>query len=84
MHITTTVSCNKVCYKSIKGGLFCGNIQSLILMLSFLGPTEREILENLDVVEHALPIEKMKMAYSDLNTAKNLILIRCNAKLATV
>jgi len=53
-------------------------------MLSFLGPTEHEILENLDVVEHALPIEKMKMAYSDLNTAKNLILIRCNAKLATV
>lgn len=46
-------------------------------MPSFLGPTEREILENLgDVVEHALPIEKMKMAYSDLNTAKNLILNR--------
>jgi len=47
MHITTTVSCNKVCYKSFKGGLFCGNILSLILMPSFLGPTKREISENL-------------------------------------
>ena len=36
---------------------------------------ERDILANLDdIVEHALPIEKTKMAYSDLNTAKNMIL----------
>ena len=64
-----------VCCKSIKLGLFCDNILLLILWLSFLGPTEHDLLANLDDVEkHALPIEKMKMAYSDLNTAKNMIL----------
>ena len=40
-----------------------------------LGPTEREILANFeDIVEHALPLEKMKNAYSNLNSAKNIIL----------
>ncbi|XP_068738440.1 uncharacterized protein [Montipora capricornis] len=44
---------------------------------SMSGPTERDILANLDeIVEHALPILKMKKAYSDLNTAKNMILNR--------
>lgn len=43
----------------------------------FVGPTEREILHNIeDIVEHALPLEKLKKAYTDLNTAKNLILNR--------
>ena len=41
------------------------------------GPTELEILQNIeDVVHHALPVKKMKDAFSDLNTAKNLILNR--------
>ena len=45
--------------------------------IAFLGPTERDILANLDeIVDHALPILKMKKAYSDLNTAKNMILNR--------
>ena len=49
MYITTTASCNDV--------TCCGNILSLILMLFFLGPTERENLANLDdIVEHSLPI----------------------------
>ena len=46
-------------------------------LITFSGPTERNILANLDdVVEHSLPIEKMKKTYSDLNTAKNMILNR--------
>ena len=45
-------------------------------LITFSGPTERNILANLDdVVEHSLPIEKMiQKTYSDLNTAKNMIL----------
>ena len=43
-------------------------------LITFSGPTERNILD--DVVEHSLPIEKMKKTYSDLNTAKNMILNR--------
>ena len=46
-------------------------------LITFSGPTERNILANLDdVVEHSLPIEKTKKTYSDLNTAKNMILNR--------
>ena len=38
---------------------------------------ERNFLASLDdIVEHSLPIEKMKKKYSDLNTAKNRILNR--------
>ena len=38
---------------------------------------ERNFLASLDdIVEHFLPIEKMKKTYSDLNTAKNMILNR--------
>lgn len=44
---------------------------------SMSGPTEREILHNIeDIVDHALPLEKLKKGYTDLNTAKNLILNR--------
>lgn len=48
-----------------------------VASVTFLGPTERDILPNIDdVVEHALPVDKMKNAYSNLNSAKNLILNR--------
>lgn len=41
------------------------------------GPTELEILKNLEeIVELALPLDKLKKAYTDLNTAKNLVLNR--------
>ncbi|XP_068699580.1 uncharacterized protein [Montipora foliosa] len=44
---------------------------------SMSGPTELEILKDLDeFVEQALPLEKLKKAYTDINTAKNLILNR--------
>ena len=47
----------------------------LYVSVAFSGPTERDILANIDdIVEHALPIEKMKNLYSHLNTAKNFIL----------
>ena len=47
------------------------------IIFIFIGPTEHEILQNIeDIVEHALPLEKLKMAYTDRNTAKNLILNR--------
>ena len=48
------------------------------------GPTEREILQNLEeIVELALPLDKFKKPYKDVNTAKNLILNRvtfCQAR----
>ena len=51
-----------------------GNKLQLIL---FVGPTEQEILNNIeDIVEQALPLDKLKKGYSDLNTSKNLILNR--------
>ena len=41
------------------------------------GPTEMQILQNIeDIVHHALPVKKLKDAFSDLITAKNLILNR--------
>lgn len=40
-------------------------------------PTELEILRELEViVEQALPLEKLKKTYKDLNNAKNFILNR--------
>ena len=48
------------------------------------GPTEREILQHLEeIVELALPLDKFKKPYKDVNTAKNLILNRvtfCQAR----
>lgn len=45
--------------------------------LLFVGSTEFEILQNLeDIAEQALPLEKQKKLYTDLNTAKNLIINR--------
>ena len=49
----------------------------------FVGPTERDILANPDeTVDYFLPIEKMKTTYSDLNSAKNMILnhITCHSR----
>lgn len=41
------------------------------------GPTELEILGHLEeIVELALPLDKFKKPYKDVNTAKNLILNR--------
>ena len=38
---------------------------------------ELAILHNIeDIVHHALPVKKVKDAFSDLNTAKNVILNR--------
>lgn len=48
-----------------------------VIAFIFIGPMEREILHNIeDIVDHALPLEKLKKGYTDLNTAKNLILNR--------
>ena len=45
--------------------------------LFFSGPTELEILQNLDeIVEQALPLDKLKNASSDVNTAKNFVLTK--------
>ena len=47
------------------------------MLIHVVGPTELEILKDLDeFVEQALPLEKLKKAYTDINTAKNLILNR--------
>lgn len=44
---------------------------------SMSGPTDREILQHLEeIVELALPLDKFKKPYEDVNTAKNLILNR--------
>nr|XP_058952586.1 uncharacterized protein LOC131779985 [Pocillopora verrucosa] len=41
------------------------------------GPTDQEILQHLEeIVELALPLDKFKKPYEDVNTAKNLILNR--------
>ena len=46
-------------------------------LILFIGPTEQEILNNIeDIVEQALPLDKLKKGYTDLNTSKNLILNR--------
>ena len=46
-------------------------------LILFRGPTEQEILNNIeDIVEQALPLDKLKKGYTDLNTSKNLILNR--------
>ncbi|CAH3130944.1 unnamed protein product [Pocillopora meandrina] len=48
-----------------------------IYVSSMSGPTEREILQHLEeIVELALPLDKFKKPYEDVNTAKNLILNR--------
>ena len=45
--------------------------------LFFSGPTELEILMDIEeIVEHALPIHKLRDIYSDLNASKNLFLNR--------
>lgn len=42
---------------------------------SMSGPTEMQIHQNIeDIVHHALLVKKLKDAFSDLTTAKNLIL----------
>nr|XP_058965263.1 uncharacterized protein LOC131791908 [Pocillopora verrucosa] len=44
---------------------------------SMSGPTDQEILQHLEeIVELALPLDKFKKPYEDVNTAKNLILNR--------
>lgn len=49
----------------------------MVFTILFLGPTEREILAHIEeIVDHGLPIHKMKSAYRDLNSAKNMILNR--------
>ena len=49
-----------------------------VASVTFSGSTERVILANIgDIVEHALPIEKMKTVYSELNSTRNLI-VNCN------
>jgi len=46
-------------------------------LIIFIGPTEQEILNNIeDIVKQALPLDKLKKGYADLNTSKNLILNR--------
>lgn len=46
-------------------------------LITFIGPTELEILNNIeDIVVQALPLEKLKKTYADLNTSKNLLLNR--------
>ena len=46
-------------------------------LILFIAPTEQEILNNIeDIVEQALPLDKLKKGYTDLNTSKNLILNR--------
>ena len=41
------------------------------------GPTEFEILQNLEeIVGLSLPLDKLKLSYMDVNTAKNFILNR--------
>lgn len=46
-------------------------------LIIFIGPTEQEILNNIeDIVEQALPLDKLKKGYADLNPSKNLILNR--------
>ena len=43
----------------------------------FSGPTEFEILQNFEeIVELALPLDKFKKPYQDVNTSKNLLLNR--------
>ena len=55
--------------------LICTHIQTISFIL--VGPTELAILHNIeDIVHHALPVKKVKDAFSDLNTAKNVILNR--------
>lgn len=40
-------------------------------LITFIGPTELEILNNIeDIVVQALPLEKLKKTYADLNTSK--------------
>lgn len=42
-----------------------------------MGPTEFEILQNLEeLVGLSLPLDKLKVSYTDVNTAKNFILNR--------
>lgn len=44
---------------------------------SMSGPTEFEILQNLEeIVGFSLPLDKLKLSYTDVNTAKNFILNR--------
>jgi len=41
------------------------------------GPTEFEILQNFEeIVELALPLDKFKKLYQDVNASKNLVLHR--------
>jgi len=40
-------------------------------LIIFIGPTEQEILNNIeDIVKQALPLDKLKKGYADLNTSK--------------
>ena len=53
---------------------FCFNLLSCCCVS---GPTEQEIRQHLQkIVELALPLDKFKKPYEDVNTAKTLILNR--------
>ena len=70
--LTWFILSSKVC-----GSTLTQNFKRSLVVVSFSGPTEQEILQHLEeTVELALPLDKFKKPFEDVNTAKNLILNR--------